>query len=329
MKRKTESEPGSVMTPKTRERAQSQDVSTESRAPTAARTVRKLAKLAERPYVPSSDVPYEELRRLVRQHKAITKAAVAIDNMGSDRTNRETGETIACRLPEDVQLDLKETAKRQRGRANKLETAMLRELRKLPIWVEFLSKVMPSGVVVASYLVSEIDIRIATKPSQMRRFCGLAVIDGKLERRQKGQKNHYNQELRMRLWQWATAIYKCSFKGGVRVKSNKYLDRWVDWIHRRESADLMKGEQPEGTSKGWSKSSGWARAADLLICDLYVFWRTLEGLPVWPTYVEGVLRGAEHKTGNLVPNVPRLLRMDEMRDMIGEVSMRPLAQAAE
>lgn len=388
------------------------------------RTVRKIAKLAELPYVPSSDVPYAELRHLVRQHKAITRAAVAIDNMSSDKTDRETGAKIACRLPEDVQVDLQETAKRQRQKAAKLETAMGRELRKLPIWNQFLKQAMPAGIITASYLLSEIDITICNKPSQLRRFLGLAVIDGRLERRRKGEKNHYNAELRTRLWLWATAIYKGCFRGGVPVKTGKYVQAWFSWNARNELRErLVRSEQkdqeravtrngsrineraesrdepelderlesangtsrrervmaPDETKSGQRedqvdetmyleraeriddtncrerelkndesntrdrarsgdgsdrkqrkpKTNGWVKSADLLALDLYVMWRTLEGLPVWPTYLEGVVRGAEHKTGNLIPNVPRVLTLEEARSMVGDVAMHPIPSAAE
>lgn len=366
------------------------------------RTLRKIAKLAERPYVPSSDSPYTELRQLVRQHKAITRAAVAIDNMSSDKTNLETGEKMKCRLPEDVQVDLQETAKRQRQKASKLETAMHRELRKLPVWNEFLKLAMPSGIITGAYLLSEIDITICNKPSQLRRFLGLAVIGGHLERRRKGEKNHYNAELRTRLWLWATAVYKGCFRDGERVKTSKYMQVWIDWIHRMETSERISGREKnpvervtgsdetmtwervqsanatsrrereswiDGTDaderadkrnetvdtecaseadktmkperaytrddtntperKRWSKTNGWVKSADLLALDLYVIWRTLEGLPVWPTYLEGVVRGAEHKTGRLIPNAPRVLTMDEAREMIGDLGPHALAEAAE
>src|ERR1700749_1358465 len=85
------------------------------------------------PYVPMHDDPVKELRHLVMQHKAITKAAVAIENMSSDKKNRETGEKIKCRLPEDVMVDLQDTAKRQKLRATQLEAAMKKSLQKVPI----------------------------------------------------------------------------------------------------------------------------------------------------------------------------------------------------
>ena len=98
------------------------------------RSLKSIKKAFERPAVPSSDDPREEIRRLVMQHKALTKAAVAIDNMARDKqvlgaNLKPTGDVIKCRLPEDVQVDLRDTAKRQRDRGSKLESAMKRELK--------------------------------------------------------------------------------------------------------------------------------------------------------------------------------------------------------
>lgn len=363
------------------------------------RRLRRLAKLAERPYVPSSDDPYTELRQIVKQHKAIVKAAIAIENMASDRVFHETGEVMKCRLPEDVALDLLDTAKRQKLKAGKLETAMRRELKKLPIYNEFLAQVFPYGVVVPAYLASEVDIRKAVKPSNLRRFCGLGIdpVTRRLERPKAGEKNHYSKEMRTRIYQAMTAMWKNSFPGGVQSKTNKYLEAWVNYVsrpvlsdngtvaaERAEVADVasrfkratgsnvtnrfdratgsigtMAGEraqirdeaesrkravppdeaakedranthdEPSGDERRRSKKTGWVKAADLFLYDLYVMWRTLEGLPAWPTYLDGVVRGVAHKTGEPVVNAPRYLTMEEAREIVGDVTTRPMQMAAE
>ena len=56
------------------------------------------------PYIPSSDDPLVELRRLQREHRAITKRATGIANSAADRKNRTTGEVIPNDLPDDVKL---------------------------------------------------------------------------------------------------------------------------------------------------------------------------------------------------------------------------------
>src|SRR6185312_15610752 len=92
-----------------------------------------------RKHVSSSENPREELRKLVQQHRALTKTSVAIMNMASDRKNHKTGEMIKCRLPEDVQAAFKELSKNvAKKKAKTLESAMLSELKKIPVYKLFL-----------------------------------------------------------------------------------------------------------------------------------------------------------------------------------------------
>ncbi len=196
---------------------------------------------------PVSDDPKEELRRLVADHKSLTKKAIAILNMTIEKTSRTTGEPIPSRVPDDRKVEMKAVADALKRDAERLEREMLRELKKLPIYNLFLAKVFGVGVVVSSYLIAMIDpMRVerndfalrhgmrpgerptddevraalargeplrATKISNFRRFCGLAVIDGRLERPRRGQKLPYCGELRTRLFQ------AFSFQALMNVKS--------------------------------------------------------------------------------------------------------------
>lgn len=314
------------------------------------------------------------MRRLVLQHKAITKAAVAIDNMARDKKIRETGEVMKCRLPEDVMVDLQDTAKRQRDRAAKLETAMLRELRKIPIYKVFLRDVFGVGPIVAAYLVAEIDIQRSEKLSQLRRFCGLAVINGRLERRAKGQKNKFNAEMRMRLYQMFSAMWKNAAKESTERPSgstSKYLDVWTNYKHRMQHSgrydavrnvlrewdpelDAIDAEEsecderaavrdestqaeraagknePSAVERKGAKAvihaTGWHKAADVFLADLYTVWRALEGLPVWPTYVEWIT-GYAHG-GKPAMNAPTMMSVDEALAKVGDVGAQPRQQMA-
>lgn len=389
--------------------------------------LKKIADMGGVPDIPSSEDPVVELRRLVREHRALTKAVTGIMNMASDKTDRKTGEKILCRLPEDVQVELREAAKRQSLKIDKIQRLMEKQLKKVPIWNVFLSKVWGCGPVVGSYLASEIDIRKAVKPSNLRRFCGLAVINGRLERRVRGQKSCYSQEMRTALWQMAFAMRKNGARWGT---SNKYLEVWDNWIVRMEAAswcddtsrleratacyetrvsertrgfedtsvkecaalrdettDKERAELPDGTKPGERvdrsdetisceratttdvtrasvragqldatasderakcddetisrerargddetsprkraprKNDGWARAMDIFLTDLYVVWRALECLPVWPSYLAGVVRKFEHKTGAPVENVPRMMKLDEALAFVGDVGGKKL-----
>lgn len=284
-------------------------------------TLKAIAKAAkpERD-TPVHDDPREELRRLVRKHNALTKASVALTHMASDRKNRETGETIPCLLPEDDRVDLLDTATRRKKSAKKMETAMLRQLRQIPIYQHFLAGVYGCGPVVAAYLVAEIDIHKSVKISNLKRFCGLAVFDGRLERRTKGQRNYYHSGMRTRLYQMMDAMRKNCRKSGV---TTKYVTIWDDYKHR--AAHM----QPEPEKKGKAESKGRWKACDVFIEDLYTVWRALEGLPVWPSYHDGVLRGHKHG-GEKCHNVPVDLTVERALEVVGSPGPVPLmADAAE
>jgi hypothetical protein len=291
--------------------------------------------------VPSSDDPRVELRRLVREHKALTKRAVAIVAMVSDKEARQDiparglkkGDTIKSDVPEDMQQEAFLLAQQFRDRASSLESAMLRQLRQIPIYQHFLSKVFGCGSIVAAYLISEVDIHLAANPSQLRRFAGMAVINGTLERRERGKKSSYNAELRTRLYQMFSAMWKNGSKGS---STSKYLRIWTDYKHRIEcSARNVNGkiekigtDKPTTVSaKGFAHSTGWHKAADIFLHDLYLVWRTLEGLPVRCPYAAEKL-GYVH-TGTQAWEGMRELTLDEALEIVGYVGKEPLSDAAE
>jgi hypothetical protein len=279
--------------------------------------------------IPSSDDPREELRRLVLQHKALTKAAVAIDNMSRDKKNRETGEVMKCRLPEDAMVVLQDASTDATKRAAKLKPKMLRELRKIPIYDQWLKHVFgigDGGSVIAAYLVAEIDIHRCIKPSGLRRFCGMAVIDGRLERPTKGQKNAFSKEMRMRLFQMFSTLWKArAVKSKERPNgtTSKYLEIWENYMNGawqtgritdlgsdklgKPTGKIMTGAGKEVSARGFVFSTGWHKAADVFLNDLYTVWRALEGLPCWPTYSEWVT-GYKHG-GTPTYQLPRGLNM--------------------
>jgi hypothetical protein len=365
-----------------------------------ARAARKLKPKA--PPVPTHEDPRAELHRLVNDHKALTKKATAIVNMCTDRTVREgpnKGAIIPSCVPEDRARDMKAVADALKKDANRLETAMLRELRKLPIYSLFLVRVFGLGPVVCAYLVALIDIQKATKPSNLRRFCGLAVINGRLERPTRGTKLGYCGELRTRLYQGFAAMWKNAAKKTAarpNGSTSKYLEVWRGYKERmlhserydaarnvlrsgRESGSEYDGtgvsdstradatgeeravaderrrrggsERQEGSERDSSRASesfranatgseqhpnppgvthagrpgaraiihatGWHKAADVLVEDIYTVWRAIEGLPVWPSYYAAKL-GYNHG-GSISVNAPRLLTVDEAVALVGEV----------
>jgi hypothetical protein len=250
--------------------------------------------------------------------------------MASDRTNRTTGDPIKCNLPTDVQAQFKLLANEvARKEAKRLESAMTRQLKMIPVWQLYLQHVFGVGPVVAAYLVSEIDIfdrpdetgQIrAKKPSALRKFCGMAVVDGRLERRAKGIKSSYSSDLRTCLFNAFSSMWK---NGRGKGRSSKYLDIWVNAKHRKLSM-ASEGRISNGvrdvSANGYAHSYGWHKAADVLLEDLYTVWRAIEGLDVWPSYYAAKL-GYEHG-GKISVNAPKRLTVDEALAIVGDVSGR-------
>lgn len=281
--------------------------------------------------------PLKELRRLVREHQNNTRTKVRLLLMRTDRTirDRDTGKTIEVQkntLPEDVRADLKIVAERISARNAELARAMTIELKTVPIYTHFLSKVFGCGPIVSAYLCSMIKIERAAKVSNLRRYCGWACdANGKLERRSGGPKydpsgnftagaaGAYNADLRTCIWQMFCSMWKTSAKKSVDAphgKTTKYLRRW---------REAKQGRASTGRAKG-SHAAGQHKAADLFVEDLYTVWRALEGLDVWPSYHAAKL-GYSHG-GKVCVDEPRKLSLEEALAVVGDVGGVPLAEPA-
>ena len=320
-------------------------------------TKAKRAKRVAIEAVPLAASPREELRMLVRQHAATQIAKVGMLHRVRARKNRTTGETMPSRLAPDLCAATESFVKVTiNPEIASLERRMNKALAQIPIYTSFLQHVFGVGTVLAAYLVSDVDIRIADKPSRLKRFCGLAIVSGRLERRTAGVKNAYNAGLRTKIFTAFAAMWKnaarftvcdehaktrpgksasqetkaayrvaCAACPACRATENpngqtcKYLDIWRNAKHRElhsERVDVatnkwrdMNGKE-HGGAAGHAHSKGWHKAADIMIDDLYIVWRALEGLPVWPTYYEAKLRHV-HGGAPLASLAPVMLTLDE------------------
>jgi len=337
------------------------------------RTMKRTRKARDE--LPCTDDPILELRLLVNQHRAATRARVAIENMCKDKEARQDiparglkkGDKIPCPLPDDVRHTFLNGNKAADLQIGALERRIDRALRPIPIYDVFLRHVFGLGPVVSAYLVSTVDIRKADKPSKLHRYCGLAVINGRLERRESGRVSAYNSDLRTRLHQAASAMRKnassasltpemraerkrireAAKEEGVKPKmphidrtcTSKYLQAWEDHKHRILSSDRVeKGKivplhdgEPAGkavSAQGFADNAGWHKAMRLLLEDVYVVWRALEGLPVWPDYHAAKL-GYAHGGRRIQVDEPRMLTVEEALELVGDPGKISVAEAAE
>lgn len=318
-------------------------------APPIDKVAKRLGKKREPEPVTHVD-PRAELRRLVQIHKALTKKAVAIGNMASDRKWKDdaTGEIVLVpsNVPEHRRVEMLAVEKGLRAEARALEAAMRVQLKTQPVFREFLRQAWgicgDGGAVTAAYIVAMVDIERCPKVSNLIRYCGFATDTktGRSERRGQGGgapkaahgrypgggEGTFNNELKIKL----VVAFMTLWKSGVRKDENdlshqahesKYLKRWIDAKHT--ALTLPNVRLGRVMHAGEAHDKGRRKATDLFLWDLYVVWRAIEGLPIWADKY-ATARGAMHGGGPAWIG-PRDITLDEALEMIG---LREVTQAA-
>lgn len=309
--------------------------------PKAARRLR--AKPAVEP--PPAD-PIAELRRVVHEHRALKRLAVRFGQSVSDITIRETKEVIPTKVSPETVLDVQAVVKSINAQAERLVSKMRKLLRGIPIYDEFLSRVEGlGGPVTSAYLVAMVKIERTPRVSQLIRYCGFATDSrpmhggkanpqyGKSERRHSGPKyapdgsmtdaeGTYNQELKIALvvgfimarqGLGAGEKRKPAKDGRESERANlmKYIRRWEEAKHT--ALTLPNPRTGEVMVKG-ADDKARRKATDLFLWDLYVMWRTLEGLTVRPDKYSA-FRGRYHN-GQEAIDAECVISLDEAKAMV-------------
>lgn len=307
-------------------------------------TLSKIAKGMKPADVAVHDDPIKELRLRVRQHRAVHKEWQRADAAAKEYRTFADGKKVKSSLPDDYRNNVAAPA-RDAAAAFKvdLKRKIEVELKKVPIYQVHLSKVAGMGPILAAYLVAIVDIHRATKPSNLKRFCGAAKdeVTGLLEkpraltkdeiaenklRRARGDKpipgRHYCADIRVQLYLWQGQISKEGRdKDDGVVRPCKYLTAWEDYKNtiRTTDPDRVKGSERRGA---------W-RMANIMLDDLYTVWRALEGLPVWPDW-HAERMGYRHG-GKIKVDGPKALTVEEAQEIVGDCGwqcdrVRPPAQ---
>lgn len=176
-----------------------------------------------------------------------------------------------------------------------------RMCKEHPMW-PWLDKVKGVGPSISGALLSQFDIHKADTVSKFWAFAGLAVVDGKAQKRTKGETMKFNGWLRMIL----IGRLGPSF---LKAKNETYSKLYYDTRHRLESAGkcgLAVEEHaknvkkvaatwyPSGSTKG-PQDGDFCTAGHMhnkavrkmvkqFLADFHTAWRELEGLPVRPPY---------------------------------------------
>lgn len=134
----------------------------------------------------------------------------------------------------------------------------------------YLSSVKGIGPGLTAKLLALIDIERSNTVSQLWRFAGLAVFNGKREYRVKGETSHYNSRLKSVLYNvWESLM---------RTKDSPYNDIYYHW--KAKYAET----RPEWTLIHQHKAA-IRKVEKMFLSHLWYTWRVLEGLPVLNLWV--------------------------------------------
>lgn len=252
------------------------------------------AKLGQEPSSSESELGDDEkkiLDKLRLRYKKITDGVKTFPRQSSFKGDELISNyTELCLLDQYIDLEVKE-AKHFRQLGN--------VLNDYPIYTEFLEKVKGCGAAMSGVIISEIDISKATYPSSLWAYAGLDVAaDGR--GRSKHKEHLVESEYVTRNGETATKLgitfnpfLKTKLVGVLassflRAGETPYSIIYNNYKHRLENHDIHKEK-----SKGHRHNMAMRYMIKRFLCDLYVAWRTLEGLPVSSDYHEGKL-GHKH-----------------------------------
>lgn len=269
------------------------------------------------------DNPRDIVRRLVKQHVHVSRQIAAFKNASLTEITLSSGETATRDIAPSVAATMREAIGKLTKDDAAIQAQMLRALRGIPVYDEFLKHTPGVGEVTAAMLVAYVDIHKAVKPSQLIRYCGYACIDGKAERRSAGcgpksanGTGTYNDVLKSQLFQMTTGLRKHA----ARWPSfqSKYL---VIWEQAKRTALAKAGVVADDDVaakgvRGFADAKGRRKATEIFLQDLYIMWRTLEGLPVWPPFLSA-RRGFLHGGVKPAIDAPRVLTLDDARELVG------------
>jgi hypothetical protein len=188
--------------------------------------------------------------------------------------------------PDADEIDLEDSAlpivKRTWGEMVKWEAELKKvlaaELKGIPIYESFLKDVKGIGPQLAGVIISEYDITKAPTVSNLWSFTGLAPGKDKLV---KGQKATFNKWLRTKM---------CGVLAGSFLKCGSPYRQFYDNMKARLEQEEGWKDEPK---PGHRHHAALRYMIKMFLKDLYVSWRTVEGLSVRPPYEEEYL-GRKH-----------------------------------
>lgn len=229
------------------------------------------------------------LANLRRSHKLLTEGVATFPRQATFKGDEVISSYTELCLVANY-LELEEQEKTHFRRLGNI-------LKDYPIYNNFLAGVVGIGPAMASVVISEIDITKAEYPSSVHKYAGLDVAgDGqgrsrKKEHLEESQYTDKNGELQTKKGITFNPFLKTKLVGVLGssfVKQSpdkcKYRKVYDDYKHRIENMEAHKEK-----SKGHRHNMAVRYMIKIFLIDLYNEWRSLEGLPVAPTYTEAKL----------------------------------------
>jgi len=227
------------------------------------------------------DKKSQSLQILTRAFYDYQRERISLDGQIGRRKDGELKKNTPDR-DEALLLSLMERRQAVEEMENQLAKDIAKEIHLTVLWKEFLVHVKGCGEQMAAVIMTQFDIHKAPTVSNLWSFAGLAP--GK-DRRVKGQKCTYNQFLRAKL---------CGVLGSGFLKAKSPYREYYDNMKNRLESEDWGTPSKNPTDKKRPKAGHQHKAATrymikMFLKDLYVAWRTLEGLPVREPYQEQYL----------------------------------------
>lgn len=261
------------------------------------------------------DTDKQAVRMLVRLREDFQAMRKRMDNrIGRKADGSQQNIEERPFRPEDLE-NFASIADAARGQEEAIQKMLKKVLKRFPIYTEFLVNVKGVGEIASGWIIGEYDIHKATTVSKMWQFTGLNsgmvpgkkrvenaddsfsyVATGELVRGDRLTPGHvapFNKRLR-------TAMVGVLADGFIKAQSSYALEYYYPYKARleQESREIQGASKDAG--KAWSEVSKGHRdraakryMIKMFLKDLYVAWRTLEGLPVREPYQEEYL-GHKH-----------------------------------
>ena len=172
----------------------------------------------------------------------------------------------------------------------RLKDILRRMAQAHPMWDKFLKNVKGFGPLMSAYLFGVVDIARMTSPKRLLGITGYRTRDGQIEKRRKGQKLDYDPILKYAMFLAGDFM--------VRAKSSyKVVYDEAKVMYREKYPEPIPTIAKDGsTYYRYSKSHihlmARRKMMNRFFIDLYVAWRTEEGLPLSETWEEVVKKDA-------------------------------------